>query len=117
MLKPVVTSLFVIAATIGASEAQAAIKVIYPPQSYQAQFDFCPSYWHTLDRCGCGHGHHHGHLMGQIRHGHHFMPAGNDHVIGKVKRVAAKKARPADPEAVIVPANFDGMEPELPPED
>lgn len=46
-----------------AATAQARVTVIYPPQSYQAQFKFCPLFWDELYSHDCYY------LQGRYRHG------------------------------------------------
>lgn len=83
---------FFMAMIASAVPAQAGIRVIYPPQSYQAPFEFCPRYWQELYTCGCQsfhHGHHRYHhsenygLMGAAT-GIHIIRAGQAATVAMV---------------------------------
>lgn len=55
--------LFAASLIASAGIAQARVTVIYPPQSYQAPFKFCPLYWDELYTSDCYY------LQGRYRHG------------------------------------------------
>ena len=82
--------LFFTAMIASAGSAEARITVIYPPQSYQAPFEFCPHYWEQLYTCGCQYGHHGYHHRHHVGHDGLTGAAPGMHVIraGEASSVA-----------------------------
>jgi hypothetical protein len=72
MLKPARVGFFFASLLAMTGTAEAKIQVIYPPQSYQAPFEFCPLMWPAYFSCGCYYGYHHGYYSyGHYPHHHH----------------------------------------------
>jgi hypothetical protein len=57
MLKPARVGFFIASLLAMPEMARAHILVIYPPQSYQAPFEFCPLFWPAYFEPACYEGH------------------------------------------------------------